>query len=518
MILLNNAMKFAELVALVEAKGTKPGERYKSSMDAEGPKGIASSPIGKSNYNPEVFVPDRKDPSDRGLGDAVAIIKLLTKAISLLKNDDVFVDQMKGIMNGFKKNRNQISAYQESVLKSKPKTIDNLWGEINRLTKIVNDPKKKTDREQGDWIKDLNAAIALKNQHQSELDAVYDEIDGVTERNEELNNEYLEQLFTVMKHTTKRLYNQLTQQLKEDPKTNKMTTIPINELDWDKLEKEVSKNSEAQMQLLEMLMSEDEFKNPLLRFMTLQENNYDEAKDRYFQLRRGDNYSITTDQLYRNLPLFSFVNYFYQAIIKNPVIKLTTKQVKTATGASSDGGMLDRLGNIKNEREWEEIRPDLISYIKKLKLPKETKNEMVKIANSAFLPVKNRSNSAFKLRSMLKSYQIEESFDDFAARILQSTEFDEIDYKLDLMEVISEKSKTCDGPTKKASSDRKGKKWTKCARQPDGSYKRIHWGQAGVRVTGKSGNTKRKKSFKKRHNCSNAKTGSAQQAACRDWA
>jgi hypothetical protein len=160
----------------------------------------------------------------------------------------------------------------------------------------------------------------------------------------------------------------------------------------------------------------------------------------------------------------------------------------------------------------------LISYIKKLKLPKETKNEMVKIANSAFLPVKNRSNSAFKLSSMLKSYQIEESFDDFAARILQSTEFDEIDYKLDLMEVISEKSKTCDGPTKKASSDRKGKKWTKCARQPDGSYKRIHWGQAGVRVTGKSGNTKRKKSFKKRHNCSNAKTGSAQQAACRDWA
>ena len=60
---------------------------------------------------------------------------------------------------------------------------------------------------------------------------------------------------------------------------------------------------------------------------------------------------------------------------------------------------------------------------------------------------------------------------------------------------INEASK-CTGPTKKASSTSKGKKWMKCVRQPDGKYRRVHWGQSGVRVTGKSGNTKRKKSFK----------------------
>lgn len=75
----------------------------------------------------------------------------------------------------------------------------------------------------------------------------------------------------------------------------------------------------------------------------------------------------------------------------------------------------------------------------------------------------------------------------------------------------------CTKTTKKAHSTRKGKKWSKCARQPDGSIKRIHWGQAGVRVTGKSGNTKRKKSFKKRHHCSKPKKGSPQAAACADW-
>lgn len=84
-------------------------------------------------------------------------------------------------------------------------------------------------------------------------------------------------------------------------------------------------------------------------------------------------------------------------------------------------------------------------------------------------------------------------------------------------EELPEEDEQCSKVTGKTSSDRKGKKWTKCAKQPDGSIKRIHWGQKGVKVTGKSGNTKRKKSFRARHNCSNAKKGSPQQAACNDW-
>lgn len=83
--------------------------------------------------------------------------------------------------------------------------------------------------------------------------------------------------------------------------------------------------------------------------------------------------------------------------------------------------------------------------------------------------------------------------------------------------VIIEAGK-CTGSTKKTSSTSKGKKWMKCARQPDGSYKRVHWGQKGVRVTGKSGNTGRKKNFKARHNCGSAKSGSPNAMSCKDWA
>jgi hypothetical protein len=66
--------------------------------------------------------------------------------------------------------------------------------------------------------------------------------------------------------------------------------------------------------------------------------------------------------------------------------------------------------------------------------------------------------------------------------------------------------------TQKTSSTRKDKKWMKCSQG-----KRIHWGDPNAKVTGKSGNTKRKKSFRARHNCSSAKPGTPRHAACQDW-
>jgi hypothetical protein len=83
---------------------------------------------------------------------------------------------------------------------------------------------------------------------------------------------------------------------------------------------------------------------------------------------------------------------------------------------------------------------------------------------------------------------------------------------------ILEESSRCTKATKKTSSDREGKKWMQCVKNPNGKgYKKIHWGQAGVRVTGKSGNTKRKKAFRARHNCSSAKPGTPRYQACKDW-
>ena len=81
---------------------------------------------------------------------------------------------------------------------------------------------------------------------------------------------------------------------------------------------------------------------------------------------------------------------------------------------------------------------------------------------------------------------------------------------------VSEAAK-CTGTTKKASSTSKGKKYMKCVKSDSGGYKRIHWGQKGAKVTGKSGNTKRKKAFRARHKCSTAKANTPRGQACKDW-
>ena len=90
--------------------------------------------------------------------------------------------------------------------------------------------------------------------------------------------------------------------------------------------------------------------------------------------------------------------------------------------------------------------------------------------------------------------------------------------KFDLLVSSLLTESNCTKVTKKTHSDRKEKKWMKCVKNPNGKgYKKIHWGQAGVRVTGKSGNTKRKKSFRARHKCSTAKAGTPRYQACKDW-
>ena len=81
---------------------------------------------------------------------------------------------------------------------------------------------------------------------------------------------------------------------------------------------------------------------------------------------------------------------------------------------------------------------------------------------------------------------------------------------------VQEKNAKCTGPTKKASSTSKGKKYMKCVKSDSGGYKRIHWGQKGVKVSGKA-NTKRRKSFRARHKCSTAKSNTPRGQACKDW-
>ena len=87
---------------------------------------------------------------------------------------------------------------------------------------------------------------------------------------------------------------------------------------------------------------------------------------------------------------------------------------------------------------------------------------------------------------------------------------------LDIADDAMNEGGKCTKATEKTTSTAKGKKYMKCIKNPDGEgYIRKHWGQKGARAAPKG--SKRNKSFRARHGCSDAKAGTAKKLACDDW-
>jgi hypothetical protein len=288
------------------------------------------------------------------------------------------------------------------------------------------------------FVAELQEVKARKDEHQAELDKVEGEIENITAENEEVNDQYLDQLLVVINNTAKRLYKKHSDELLNDIQVqDKMSTIPLHELDFEQLQKQVTKDSEAQLQLMELLYSEDEDINPLLIFLKEQQRLYDEAKNRFFEVKRGDNYSVSIEQLYTNLPLFRLVNYFSHVIMKSPSIKLTKNQKKRSDKLSGGDDMLDQLKNIKSETQFDKIKPELLEYINGLDISETFKRMLTGLATGPFIGRKGSANAAIKITSALKASNIDENFDKMFDRVINEKVWCDDDFKLDTMEVLS---------------------------------------------------------------------------------
>jgi hypothetical protein len=305
----------------------------------------------------------------------------------------------------------------------------------------------------------------------------------------------------------------------------------LSQLDWES----TPKGMQEKMNMLRALASEDSTINPILAYLDIYDTRYSEREAELRDQELNANVNITKVRDYNSLPFVQLVN-LYNNMKYNE--KFGFKPHKLAPVAMDSDEKSDEayielkkvLDSINNEDEWInkviKNRKYVEDLVDMLALTDSQKQNIKGYTKTMWSDATGRTkiNTAQLMLQELNKYRkqlsenVSNSFDSYISSIMESMEFDHDDYEIDMIELLEKKSARCTGPTKKASSDRKGKKWTKCARQSDGSYKRIHWGQAGVRVTGKSGNTKRKKSFKKRHGCSSAKAGTPKAMACKDWA
>jgi signal transduction histidine kinase len=353
-----------------------------------------------------------------------------------------------------------------------------------------------------------------------ELESIETRINQVNEMNRKSNDEAVENFLTFVRSTAEEIIYSMDERPSE--------LNDLSQLNWS----DIGEGKKEKMDALNSLLSDDPNVNPILGYIerferSLGERDYDASLD----LQK--NVNIGTVRYYEMLP-FSIISKIY----KNLLNKKQLQQIKIQSVSENDPKHVEGMEiinkyatlyhGVKNLtvalKSWSDntIKNELREAIYMLNIPNSNKDELALMLSQRFLSNNRGVNSFMMLKSkaisMMNSAKrdsLKESFDTLFHTILENISFDEDEFRLDLMEVIEEKSKKCTGPTKKASSDRKDKKWTKCAKQPDGSYKRIHWGEAGVRV--KKNNPKKRKSFRKRHDCKNAKPGSPNAASCADW-
>lgn len=206
-----------------------------------------------------------------------------------------------------------------------------------------------------------------------------------------------------------------------------------------------------------------------------------------------------------------------------------TGQIKPVINKLVRDGKLGELGRISKVTTYEIIKAKDYSKVKPKKISSEMEEDIEEVvADNEF---ENNPTLSDKVKHVLmqdrkdsRPAQTQEEMDEFKRKYPNVDKAGDCGCGCDGKDVSKASSK-CTKRTKKTGSKVKGKKWTQCVPTAEkGKFRRANWGQAGVKVTGDSGDTERKKSFRARHKCETCKLEngkkryySNQCLACRDW-
>lgn len=558
-------MNFNKLCEVIlEAKGTRPGQAYKTAKETTAPMGFSGSSAGfggtqekrtqldRWEWSNEITAdPETKGGSGEGLRAMKRFYKVLNNAFRLLENDTDFSKRVLSMSNDMDKKRQSYGRItvedengkmktfdEENVMKIFPGNIAKYAGEeetrrakISYLETVKKNTEKPKEIEAID--RELQEIEAERQEYENKLNTAQNIYNQVLERtneieevNKSLNDQKMEAFKYYLKSTAEQLLLDNEQKLADE---SKLQDLP--QLDWESTPKDM----QEKMNMLRALASEDSTINPILAYLDIYDTRYSEREAELRDQELNANVNITKVRDYNSLPFVQLVN-LYNNMKYNE--KFGFKPHKLAPVAmdsdeKSDGAYIELkkvLDSINNEETW-------TSKIIKNKKYIEDLIDMLSLTDSQRQNIKGytktmwsdatgrtKINTAQLMLQELNKYRkqlsenVSNSFDSYISSIMESMEFDHDDYEIDMIELLEKKSARCTKATKKTASTRPGKKYMQCVKDPDGSgYKRVHFGQKGVKVTGKSGNTKRKKSFRARHKCSTAKPGTARYLSCKNW-
>jgi hypothetical protein len=406
-------MYFKRLASLIiEAKGEKPGQRYFNARHSSGPAGISNTPVGRSDYNPELFkhntnaVPDTKAKSVRD-GEMV-----LRNAFRVIKGSMMFRNRLNKLLEGYAKKRKQIKTHHEEVLSNNPKHIDDLFGQKERLKKIIAalgaDPRTK------EYKIELQSVQERMDEAQEELDGVYEQMSEVIGTNEENSGIYVNEVVTLIQQTAEEEYDQLLADMSDREKAT-ITLQSLENLEDTMLDDEELDKDELRLSLLSVLQSDDQKQNPLLIFFDTAREKYQEAKgtDVHFAGVARNTQNISLEMLYNRLPMSNFI-YFYNASKDDlPVMRMTRKRRKQLRVASP---VTELLSKITSPEDWETQKINVRDMVADLNIDDDRMKGLLNVIDG---PYKRRGVTVIqKLQGMLKGILKEDVMPEYLAQEL----------------------------------------------------------------------------------------------------
>lgn len=543
-------MKFSKLVKIVtEAKDEKPGQRYFSAQNREGPAGIVSGPIGKADnfelrkklnrweLNPEVDL-DKKAKS--GFQEVSAIWTTMTNAFGILANDNTFQIEAAKIADDFDKARDAfrqtlgiggdtITSYdEEAKSNSLPNTIqkqesrlEGLRAEIKKAQMVINHAnmppgaifklKKtiaslKTDIKSDEdqlgvetrWKqkRQLEQSISKQNDRLTRLETIYDETQysendinfraatildcqkktveltkklndnktewenlttrtqQIEENNQKNNNYALEQFKHLIVSSARKLGMKLRN---ESP--NKERLKDSSQTRWDM--SLASADTKTKIAMLDSLTSSDPNVNPVLGYVERFAQSYygDEGEGgEAIHVKELDsrefnpqlNISKTRD--YNNLPFVRLLR-IYSAIRDGskkpqvPLMGVDMDQHNRAYDALRVALTTDAKKK-EGESEWDDpiFKGAMVIHIKDLAIPDKEKQDLYDRLNKSWsvnkrgitLPTQFMSQVDSYCKDVKKAQALQaESFDRYYDKVIRETTYDDDDFKLDMVEILT---------------------------------------------------------------------------------
>lgn len=466
--LLANDETFASQVKKVGNEFDKQRDGYRTMMGVENKKGkmvnVKYDEESKINSLPATLDKQRSKRTglEASIADNTKIINnfrmspskkfALERRISALEDSEKMIKRELDKGDGLHSRRRTSLNAEYDKNKRRLEILTNKYSHTQNSQSAIDTLYRMNAENEGKII-DLDKKI---EKNEEELAILTDRTTKIQANNEEINDKYLNQLKKEIFHSAGRIHDSLKGELDGD-----RVALSSEDLNWE----EPAEDIEAKLKMLEDLSSNDVSVNPIIRYLDVYgrfyygtdddemgDNRVKDLDEREFDPQTN----ITKMRDYNALPLVRLLTLYSNMKLSKMSLKVTPDMVKHEATFEEFNEFIKQFPSTKDtdiiaqqSRIWNdpETKNTLINFVNSMGI--ENKKTQYDTINRRFKMSRSGANPFTQLLGQIKTDMTRfgnlntlnrvkvESFDDYTSRIMESMDYDEDSFKIDMIEILT---------------------------------------------------------------------------------